>query len=333
MLNFELPENHRHWSTKYTFIVIVMAVAVWVIYAVISPGKDFYGAYTWMVINPEMYPQVADYPWTLNPPWMVPFMAPFITLPGRAGFLLFMAAMIAMIIYGAYIFGGRAIPTLLSAQMWWILWWGQLEGWGVIALVFGWAALAKRSWALMFLALTIGAFKPQVGFIPVLILWLWSGKDRWKSMACLICLAIVSVFIWGPWPLWYLQGIFKFVGDNHFQGWNSSLGYYFIPLFLPALLLPLSREKKLMAVTATALIVSPYLPYYSTILLLCFNIPWWTYIFAFIGYIPAFYKTYIAWNAIVLLPISVLLWIYSPYFIQGIKRYKFLRGKQPKTNE
>jgi len=199
--------------------------------------------------------------------------------------------------------------------------------------VLGWAALVKRSWPLMFLALAIGAFKPQVGFIPILLLWLWSGKDRWKSMAAIISLAFVSVLIWGPWPLWYLQGILKFVGDNHFQGWNSSLGYYFLPLYLPVFLLPLNREKKLIAITATTLIVSPYLPYYSTILLLCFNIPWWAYIFAFIGYIPAYLETYLAWNAIVLLPIGVLIWVYWPHIIQGIKSLKLLGGKQPKTNE
>lgn len=323
MLHFKFPETHRPWSKRYTIIVIILAVATWFIYAMIGPGTDYYGAYTWMVLNPEKYPQIAERAWTLNPPWMVPFMAPFITLPGRAGYLAFMAVMIAATLFGAYVFGGRPIPILFSAQMWWVLWWGQLEGWGVLGLVLGWAALMSNSWPVMFLALAIGAFKPQVGFIPVLFLWAWSGKDRWKSMVAFVVLALLSLLIWGPWPKWYLEGILKFVGDNHFGGWNSSLGYLFIPLFLPALLIPLSREKRLIAITATTLIVSPYLPYYSTILLLCFNLPAWAYIFAFTGYIPGLInKAYLAWNSIALLPIGVLLWLYWPFLKQLASKIK-----------
>lgn len=328
MLNFKFPEGHRPWSKNYTFVVIAIALTVWIAHAVISPGTDYYGAYTWIVQNPERLPQVADYPWILNPTWMAPFMAPFVSLPGRAGYLIFMAAIIAMTIYGVYVFGGRAIPTLISAQMWWVLWWGQLEGWGILGLVLGWAALVKQSWSLMFLALTLAAFKPQVGLIPVLVLWWWSGKDRWRSITAFVVLAIASVVIWGPWPVWYLQGIFKFVGDNHFLSWNSSLGYYFIPLYLPVFFLPLSREKKLIALTATTLVVSPYLPFYSTLIMFCFNIPWWSYFFGLIGYIPGFYKTNLAWNAIVLLPISVLLWIYWPWMLQGISWIRNLWGNR-----
>ncbi|PKO15244.1 MAG: hypothetical protein CVU39_11605 [Chloroflexi bacterium HGW-Chloroflexi-10] len=315
MLQKYLPSTHRPWSKKYTLGVIAFAFGLWLLYALISPGIDYYGAYTWMVTSPEKFIEVADYPWTLNPTWMVPFMAPFITLPGNAGLIAFMGAMIAMTVYGCYVFGGRPVLTLLSAQMWWVLWWGQLEGWGVLALVLGWFAIIRPSWFLMFLSLAIGSFKPQVGFIPLIALWWWTGKERWKSLAAMLVLLGLSIWIWGPWPLWYLEGITKFVGDNHFGGWNSSIGPIALPLFLPAILLRLPREKRLLALTATTLIVSPYLPYYSTILVLCFSVPWWVYIFAFTGYIPAFFENfYLPWNSLWLLPLGVLAWIYWPYF-------------------
>lgn len=302
--------SHR-FVTQWKFIILI-AICVWLLFVFIGPGHDFFGAYTKMVLEPERLSSVSDYPWTLNPPWLVPFMAPFVTLPGRAGYYLFMAVTIVMIIFGAYIFGGKTIPILLSAHMLWILWWGQLEGWGVLGLGIAWIALRRKSWPLMFLALVISAFKPQIGFIPVLALWWWSGNNRWKSLAILSILFGISIWIWGPWPVWYLQGITKYLGDNHQGPWNASLGLIALPLFLPALLFPLNREKRLIALTATTYIISPHMPYYSTILLLCFAVPWWAYLFGFLGFFPTIIGTTLAWNGIVFLPISVLLWIYIP---------------------
>jgi len=322
-----LPPSHHPWSRRHTLVVAGLALAVWLVYAFTGPGADYFGAYTWMVMDPGRLPKVAEHPWTLNPPWMIPYMAPFVTLPGRAGYLVFMLATLAMTLYGAYVFGGRAIPTLLSAQMWWVLWWGQLEGWGILGFALGWLALAKDSWAIMFVALSIAAFKPQVSFIPVLALWWWSGRQRWKSLAAMLALLLASMLVWGPWPLWYLQGITKFVGAQHFGLWNASLGYAALPLFLPALLLPLNREQRLIALTATTLVTSPYLPYYSTILLFCFNIPAWAYLFAFTSYLPNLIGTRLAWNAVVLLPLGVLGWLYWPFIRRGWAK---LRHRTPR---
>ncbi|NIS80928.1 MAG: hypothetical protein GTO14_12120 [Anaerolineales bacterium] len=307
---------HPGWSRRAWIVTIAVAVCVLTLYVYIGPGEDYYGAYTLMVTKPGHLPQVAEHPWTLNPTWMVPFMAPFVSLPGRAGYVVFMAFSIAMIILGAYTFGGKAIPILLSAHMLWILWWGQLEGWGVLGLVLAWYANKKQSWFWMFLAMAIAAFKPQVSFVPVLALWWWMGKDRWKSLAALVGLFIASIIIWGPWPLWYLGGIIKFIDSQHYGVWNASLGWVALPLFIPALRVPLDRQKRLIALTATSYLVIQYMPYYSTIPLFCFALPLWAYAFSFLGYLPNVVGTRIAWNGLVFLPITVLLWVYWPHLIR-----------------
>lgn len=304
------PGMIRFWKTYYWQIHIALAVTLWLVYSYLGPGHDYFGAYTWMVMKPELYPANADYPWTLNPPWMVPFMAPFIGLPGKMGYILFMAATLGVVLVGARHFGGKPWLALLSAQLFWVLWWGQLEGWGILALVLGWLAMEKEDWRLMSLALLMAAFKPQVGFIPVAVLWFWSGKARLKSLAVLVGVFIWSLFTWGPWLTWYAEGTLKFIGDEHFHPWNASLGLVALPLYLPAVLLPMSRRKRLLALTATTLLASPYLPYYSTILLLCFNIPAWTVVFVLSGYFPYELGTGLAWNSVVLLPVTVLIWLY-----------------------
>ena len=138
----------------------------------------------------------------------------------------------------------------------------------------------------------------------------------------MVLLTAASVAIWGPWPLWYAQEITNFVGDNHAGPWNASLGWIALPLFIPALFLPLTRYQRVMALTATGLLVSPYMPYYSTIILLVFNIPWWAYLFAFSSYFPNLIGTRLAWNAVALLPLSVLAWLYWPFVIRYIASRK-----------
>lgn len=298
------------WSRYKWFYVISVGLIIWVLYAYIGPGDDFKRCYTNMVLYPEKLQEVVVRPWTQNPPWLAPFMAPFVTLPGRSGYYVFIAVSIGVVIFGAYFFGGRPLPVLLSAHLFWILWWGQIEAWGVLALVVAWLALKKDSWKIMFFALILASFKPQISFIPVLGLW-WMSKNRWKPIVGMFILFGLSILIYGPWPVWYWKSIFNFVGDNHAGPWNASLGLWALPLFIPALLVPMDKYNRVMALAATGYIVSPYMPYYSTIPLLLFNLPWWAYIFAFIGYLTPVWDY--AWNSVVLLPVTVLLWIYFPF--------------------
>lgn len=313
------------WSRSMKMATFGAALLAFLIYAIFGTGADFFGCYTWMVTGSVPLSQNAIAPWTQNPPWQNFFMAPFIMTPGRFGYYLFLIATIIMVLAGVNYFRGNPILTLLSSQMFWVLYWGQLEGWGVLGLVLAWKAVETQSWLIMFISLAIASFKPQVGMVPVLFLWWFSGRARWKSLAALVCLFLASLLIWGPWPVWYYQGIIKFVGDGHFGTWNASLGWIGIPLFIPALLIPMEKRKRIIALTATALLASPYMPFYSTILLLCLEIPWWIYLFAFLGYFPAVFGTTIAFNGIIVIPILVLGWLYLPY----IKKWWENRRQKP----
>ncbi|HLC34676.1 MAG TPA: hypothetical protein VJJ70_06735, partial [Anaerolineales bacterium] len=101
-----------------------------------------------------------------------------------------------------------------------------------------------------------------------------------------------------------------FSRSTNYRPWNATLGPIALPLFLPALLVPLDRPQRLLALTATAMLDSPYMPYYSTLLLLVFPLPWPLLALAFLGYLPGLIGTTLAWKGVVLLPLGVLAWIY-----------------------
>jgi hypothetical protein len=308
------------WTTRQWFVVCALALSVFLFFAMFGPGADFLVGYRNLVVYPERLAEVPQNTWMLNPPWLAVIMAPFIAIPGKTGYIVFVAATLVMFIFGARRFGGRVILLLLSAQMMWVLWWGQIEGLGILALLIGLVALEKKSWFLMFLSLAVASVKPQLVLVPAAAIWWWSGKDRWKALLAMVTLVVFSIWAWGPWPLWYAQAILRFTSNGHSAIWNTSLGLVALPLYIPALLLSLNRQQRLIALIATTCIVSPYMPYYTTILLLCFAIPAWAYFFAFLGYFPNIIGTQLAWNAIVFLPLSVLVWLYWPILRSWLSR-------------
>jgi hypothetical protein len=301
-----------NWSLA---LAILIAACLWALYVRIGPGGDFFGAYRWMVLEPGKYS--GNYG-IFSPAWLAPVMAPFVTLPGRAGYALFTAATLIMLLYGARVMNGRAVPLLLSAQVFWVLWWGQIDGLAILGGALCLVAARQGRWRLFFLGMALALIKPQIGLVPAAALWWQSGPDRRKSLAALLLLFLASLLIWGPWPLWVVTNATTMVAGKAFGPWNASLGPVALPLFLPAHWTRLTPDKRLLALTATALLVSPYLPYYSTAILLCFALPWWAYVFAFTGYLPSLIGTQWAWNAVVLLPLSILAWIYAPLLAGGV---------------
>jgi len=301
-------------NPKYqNLIIISFALFIWVLYAVIGSGDEFFDGYRKLVLNPtDLIPTFGN-PIMYNPPWLAPILAPFITMPGRSGYVIFIGVTIFMFLYSINIFKGNPIYTLVSAQLFWILWWGQIEGIVILGIALGWVAYKKQSWELLTLALLLGALKPQIGAVPLLAIWWWFGSDRWKSLAIFISVVIVTIIIYGPWPLWIFEGILWITNNTQYGPWNSSIGLLGLPLFIPALLIKLNHEQRLIALIATSVLVSPYMPFYSTIILFLFDIPLWMIVFALIGYFPNVLGTAIAWNGIVLLPISILAWLYFPF--------------------
>jgi hypothetical protein len=178
----------------------------------------------------------------------------------------------------------------------------------------------------MTFSLLLTLLKPQVSLIPVLILWWWLGKGRWKALLISASFGIASILIWGPWPLWNISKMIRFAGDNPYGMMNTSLGVLALPLFIPAVFLPLkSRSKRLLAITATALLVSPYMPYYSTLVLFCFPLSWWIYPFAFLGYLPNLLGTDIAWRGITLFPILILISLYQEPILDFTQQFLISR--------
>ena len=317
-----LLRNPRFQKTA----VIAIAVIVWLIYAISGQGIEFFSTYRDLVLQPQNLVSRFGVPLTYNPPWVGLILAPFIVMPGKSGYLLFMVVTILMFWYATREFSGKLAFLLVSAQLSWILFWGQIEALVMLGIALGWSALKTHSWPRMILALLLAVLKPQIGLVPILAIWWWSGKDRWKSLLGFLIVVLLSILMYGPWPVWFVQNVVKISTDNSiYHLWNSSIGVWALPLFIPALALKMNRYQRLVALMATGMLASPYMPYYSTILLFCFALPGWSVFFAVLGYFYSIISPVVAWNGIVFFPICVLVWLYLPY-IKNLPMVKKMRG-------
>ncbi len=304
-----IPEKYQSFIPA-----VILGTALLILYGKIAPGDDFFGAYTRLVYEPENFAEMVG---LFNPMWLAPLLAPFVTMPGRWGYILFIGVLITVTIASTHILKGKKLLPLLSAQMFWILWWGQIDPLVILGLALGWTAVQKKNWRLQTGSLLLMSLKPQISLLPAVALWWWIGRKRWMTLAAFTAVLAFSIVIWGPWPLWVIEEMVNHTSRGGFELWNTSLGFYAAPLLIPALFLPLEKKSRLIALTATGMLISPYLPYYSTLLLLCFPLPPVLYGFGLIGYFPGVIGPALAWKSILLLPLSVLVWVYWPW-IQSV---------------
>lgn len=262
--------------------------------------------YTDVVIRPGAYQHnIAIF----NPPWLLPILAPWVTMPGRSGFVLFLFLTLITMVVSTRFLKGNPFFVLVSAQLFWILWWGQIEWLAVSGIALAWYAFLKKSWVWMGIAILLTIIKPQLGIFAVIYLW-YCSKDRAKSAVLVGFVGLVSLFLWGPWPLWLYEHARMMIADPAHLMWNASIGWRAFPLLILVFILKKAPQQKVLALVAATMLFSPYLPYYSTIPLFCFPLPLWFFVFSILGYFPALLGTDLAFRGYVLFPTLVLVHLY-----------------------
>lgn len=296
---------------------VVVGIFLVIVVGSVSTAEDFFGPYRSMVLDIDKYRGGNV---IYSPAWLAPILAPFITLPGRSGYYALTAVTIGLLVYSSRVLGGKWLPVLFSAQLVWILWYGQIEGIVIFGITLCVLALKRNEWGWLAVGLLLALTKPQVGLAPAIYLWWRSGNMRWKSAAVIAGVFIGTLAAWGPWPLWILNETGHLLDNGAYHIFNVSLGLYALPLLIPAIALPLKPQSRLLALSATALLISPYLPYYSTILLLVQPIPAWLYVFAFYSYLSPYIGAVWGMKPVILLPLLTLAYLYYPFARDWVKK-------------
>jgi hypothetical protein len=210
--------------------------------------------------------------------WFIPVFQLLAQMPISASYFLWNLINIGSLLYAARVFGGKSFLLLAAFQTFFILVFGQITGIiiGALALVL-WGLTHERPWAAG-LGILLACTKYQIGFPATLAIWIFYGgsfTNRWRAWILPIIIGGLSLAVYPLWPLRVLETIRSFPPND----WGSIalwryLGALTLVFWLPPFLLPLPRERRLVALVAAIPLAVPYFQQTDLLLLFAFPVGW-----------------------------------------------------------
>ncbi len=253
--------------------------------------------------------------------WLLPIFKALDWLPTPAGIIIWDLLNIAGIWFAARVFGGRGGLALISYQMLYTIFVGQIAGIVVGCLALLWWGLANQKWHWAGFGLAIAAAKYQLGGLSGLFLLIMAAphwQKKWRVFIVPTLVAIGSLIIY---PMWIVEEFHRIqtVPPND---WGSItlwrwIGAWGLLLFLPPLLMSLSKEKRFIGLLTASALALPY--FQHTDLLLLFTLPIdWFVLLGSAGYgLPIW-----GWHGVQITVPLILLILYSSIFIPEIYKIR-----------
>jgi hypothetical protein len=192
--------------------------------------------------------------------WLLPFLKIFAILPFPASYFLWITLSILGVWFAARVFDGKSVGALLSYQLPYVLFWGQISGiiCGFLALF--WWAMHQKKWFLAGLALLIAAAKPQTGGMFAFFLFIladipWREKIHALFVPCVGFL--LSLIFYPGWigDLFSRRG--SPIAFSNVSLWQW-IGPWGLLLLIPAIVIPMDRQRRFLALTTACILSIPY---------------------------------------------------------------------------
>jgi hypothetical protein len=300
-------------NTKPFKISLIIAAGLVVIYAVnFGPlssqtvgGKDWVDAFRSGARG--------DYSHVVTPYWSLFLSYLPARLPEPFGFSVWIAIGAFLVLVTASYFESPLLMLLLSYQMNWVLFYGQVDPYVIFGIGLGYYGVKCSKPLLIGIAISLLLIKPQIGIL-IAIYYFFSSPSKWKTFLMSAIPILASLLIWPGWPeRLYLEQLTTFM-DRPPQDWtNTSLG---LPLWIGmilsvfVLILPLRIKEKVPALIATNLLVSPYSTIYSQLSLLSLGLPKVFYLWGFIPWVVGILMgPFGNWRWGFLFPLSTILYV------------------------
>lgn len=306
----------RESKSKRWRLVPIASFFVWALYAGLFQldGTDWLHSFR-PGVHGDLRPVVIPY-WGLFLAWLP---AQF---PEPLGYISWIGAGIILAVLAAKQLHAHTFLMLFSYQLHRVVFYGQIDPFVITGLALGiWTIRRSRPY-LTGLAIMLALIKPQIGLLSALAFLLWSA-DRKKTLAAAALIGMASLAISPTWVIDLLQRhSSEFLSRPENLLSNTSVG---IPLpvggMLAAVVLSsqINRERKLIALVAANLLISPYTTIYSQLALLCLGLPIGFYLFGLLPWAVSViygpFNPYWTWAS--LFPLTVLIYIYWPTLVSN----------------
>ena len=297
----------------------------------------FLGIFIWLIHIQQGYPgDFAIYLAGKDAPnfyygyWILPLFQLLKLLPFDAAYGIWGLLNILAVFFAVRVFNGKAILVLASYQLISSLFYGQIGGLITGGLAICWFGLVHKKWYIAGLGLILAVTKFQVGLTLGLLL-IWYSGARWRDFLSILILpaliGLISIFLYPIWPIDVLMKISQFPYIHLGITFWYFIGAWSLLFWIPALLLPLSRPQRFIALFSLSIFAVPYFLQFD--LLILFSLPiGWLPLGGYIGLLfPFFGMTPI--RAIVLIPFILYLSAIVPPGLEMIKNLTANLKKAP----
>lgn len=257
--------------------------------------------------------------------WILPVFQILASLPSILSFFIWNALNILGVFAASRILGEkkRWALALLTYQMFYVLYYGNIVGILVGGLALLWWGLTHHRWHLAGLGLVLALTKYQLGLSFGLILLLMadiSWRDRLKVFVVPCLTLLLSLLIYPLWPIESMRIILdnppNSLGNISLWQW---LGPFALLLWLPPLGLPLSAQQRLIALAATATMTLPY--FQQTDLLALFVLPLgWLPLVGNLGFYLYAKYTWQGFAVLAIIPLFIYLRITGPPLVFWLRQ-------------
>jgi len=252
------------------------------------------------------------------PYWFLPMWALVAQLPFPIAFFLTNFANLLGIWLACRVFNSNAAIALSSYQTLYVMYYSQTTGilLGGFAMML-WAMQHKRYW-LAGLGLTIALIKPQIAGPLALTLWLTDDGPLVQRLRVAVIPLIIGTISLIIYPLWPLEIVERLKVTPPFMGGSIVLWQWIGPisllLWIPVVLTPLSRERRLVGVAAATALATPY--FQQSELLMLFMLPIGRLgLLGNFGYLMWSFS-YAALRGLVFIPILIYIFVFVSHFHQ-----------------
>lgn len=267
-----IDERLKKKVTRLEFLAISFSVCILAGFVLINPKYLHYD------LGNFLNAANGDYSHYYYAYWFVPILKLFAQLPILPSYFMWSLISIFSVFFATRLFEGRPVIALISYQMCYTLFQGQITGWIIGALAVLWWGIAHKKWTIAGIGLLISSTKFQSGMLFAIILLLLADitwKERLRVLSLPFALSIISLAIFPKWPLQLLAVIQQNPPNDlgSLAPWKW-IGPTALLFWIPPLLLPIPREERIIALVATTALGLPYFQQSDLLTIFIFPIGW-----------------------------------------------------------
>lgn len=260
--------------------------------------------------------------------WIMPFFQMLALIPTPLNFILWNAANIGGVFFAARVFGGKAGTALLTFQMLYILFFGQIIGILIGGLAICWWGITNKRWNVAGLGLILASAKFQTGVtlgLSLLLIAQISWRERLRVVVVPGFIVLLSLILYPSWPVELISTLRNAPPND----WGSItlwrwVGPFALLLWLPPFLLPIKKDLRFIALASANALTLPY--FQQTDLLTLYILPVGG-LLKLLGYLPLSFQ-YLQFISFQLLALVPLILYGSIIFPAGFSRLRFRIGSR-----